>query len=273
MIANNNSPDVQTNRKFKKAGAAKGEGNKAWLKRIIGENGFTGQGLLLIGGSSMPDFHIRVAQSYLRHDLSPSYWSLTGILIDSETFYSVPLQWRDELQEMPRSNGIQKCNLADYDDPERYPNFAFVQFTEDHQQILEYAERLKLQRSSVIDLVGLVVGWLAFVWGVRQKKNPLFDGEGVPSAVFVEAVYGICGIELTPGLETSSSCPEAIWQAAKWWSSFYKESSKITSISTQAQSIVPTGCFTLRQPAAAIYEKPFVPAEKATRSATKKEKK
>lgn len=270
MIANNISPDVRKNRDFKSVKANKNEGNKAWLERVIAENKFSNQGLLLIGGNSTPDFHIRVAQSYLRHDLSPSYWSLAGILIDAESFYSVPLQWKDELGEMPRRNAIQKCSLSEYDDPVHYPNFAFVQFTEDHTEILKYAERLQLQRSSVIDLVGLVINWLEYVWGVRQKKNPLFDGEGVPSAVFAEVIYGICGIELTPGLETSSSCPESIWQAAKWWSSFYKESSQIASIATQAQSIIPTGCFTIRQSAAAVYEKPFIPSTKPTSARSKK---
>lgn len=270
MIANNISPDVHKNREFKRVQAKKGENNKAWLKRIITENKFADQGLLLIGGNSTPDFHTRVAQSYLRHDLSPSYWSLVGITIDQDTFYSVPLQWCDELGEMPRHNGIQKCKMSDYDDATHYPNIAFVQFTDDHKQILENADMLQLQRSSVIDLVGLVVDWLEFVWGVRQKGNPLFESEGVPSAVFAEAVYGISGIELTPGLETASSCPESIWQSAKWWSSFYRESSEITSIESQAQTIVPKGCFALRQPAAAIYEKPYTPRKAATRSKTKK---
>ena len=269
MIANNISPDVRKNRDFKRVQPERDESNADWLKRIIADNKFSSQGLLLIGGNSVPDFHIRVAQSYLRHDLSPSYWSLVGILIDESAFYSVPLQWRGDLAEMPRQNGIQECKMSDYEDPSRFPNIAFVQFAEDHKQILEFAERLKLQRSSVIDLVSLVVSWLEYVWGVRQKGNPLFAGQGIPSAVFAEAIYGICGIELTPGLETSSSCPESIWQAAKWWSSFYKQSSEITAISSQAQSIVPQGCFALRQPAAAVYEKPYIPEKKTNRSKNK----
>ncbi len=269
MIANNISPDASNNRQFKKVIEKKSEGNKAWLERIIADNDFAKQGLILIGGNSTAHFHIRVAQSYLRHDLTPSYWSLVGILIDKNTFYSVPLQWLDKLSEMPHQNAIQKCNLSDYDDPEHFPNIAFVQFTEDHKQIIDYVDQLKLQRSSVVDLIGLVINWLEFVLGVRQKGNPLFENEGLPSAVFVEAVYGICGIELTPGLETSSSCPESIWQAAKWWSSFYQASSEITAISSQAQSIVPKGCFTLRQPEAAIRSKPYTPKRKTTHSKAK----
>ncbi len=33
----------------------------------------------------------------------------------------------------------------------------------------------------------------------------------------IEVVVGGAGFETTPGLASRSSCPEAIWQAAKWW--------------------------------------------------------
>lgn len=269
MIANNISPDFKNNTSFKRVQAKKDEGNRAWLKRIIKENKFGNNGLLLIGGNSVADFRLRVAQSYLRHDLTPSYWSLVGILSGEETFFSVPLDWRGELSEMPRLNGIQNCNLADYDDPQKFPNIAFIQFTDAPENILKYADLLRLQRSSVVDLVALVVGWLGYVWGVGKSENPLQNGEGLPSAVFAETVYGICGIELTPGLESTSSCPESIWQAAKWWRTYYEESSEIAT--TQAQPIVPQGCFALRQPAAAVYEKPFTPPKKNTDKGSKDE--
>jgi hypothetical protein len=37
----------------------------------------------------------------------------------------------------------------------------------------------------------------------------------------LEVVFGAAGFDLTPGLESRSSCPEAIWQAAKWWHEYY----------------------------------------------------
>lgn len=262
MIVNSVSPDAQNNTSFKRVQAKKDETNSQWLKRIIKENDFSKSGLLLLGGNSVVDFRIRIAQSHLRHDLTPSYWSLVGILADEERFFSVPLEWRGELSEMPHANGIQLCPLADYDDPIHFPNIAFVQFTNTMEDLLGYAERLKLQRS-VVDLPALVVTWLEYVWAVGSKGNPLISGEGLPSAVFAETVYGIGGIELTPGLSTASSCPEAIWQAAKWWSGFYREISRIDS-GSQTQAMVPTGCFALRQPAAAIYEKPYIPAKKGS---------
>jgi hypothetical protein len=267
MIVNNVSPDITKNTSFKRVQAKKGEGNRDWLKRIIRENEFAPSGLLLIGGNSVANFRIRVAQSHLRHDLTPSYWSLVGILSGEETFFSVPLEWKDELSEMPHSNGIQTCRMSDYDDPDHFPNIAFVQFTSSYEDILKYAERMKWQRS-VVDLPALVIAWLEYVWAVGQKGNPLVNGQGLPSAVYAEMVYGIAGIELTPGLASASSCPEAIWQSAKWWRAFYETTSQINS-GSQAQSIIPTGCFALRQPAAAVYEEPFVAPAKTKSKKTK----
>lgn len=267
MILNNISPVIVNNTKFKKTPAQKGEGNKAWLKRVITENKFDTRGLLLLGGASVADFHIRVAQSSLRFDLTPSHWSQVGVLSDPNTFFSVPLQWKDELSEMPFYNAIQTCKMADYDDPDLFPNIAFVQFTPDMDMILEHAERMKMQRS-VIDIPELVIRWLEYVWAVGHAGNPLANGKGLPSAVFAETIFGIGGIELTPGLATASSCPEAIWQAAKWWKAFYDESSKF-SVSSQASPMVPTGCFFMRQESAMVY-KPYVAPDKKKPAAKQK---
>jgi hypothetical protein len=270
MILNNVSPVIVNNTNFKKTPAQKGEGNKAWLKRIIAENKFDSRGLLLLGGASVADFHIRVAQSSLRFDLTPSHWSQVGVLSDANSFYSVPLQWNGELSEMPHFNAIQTCKLADYDDPNFYPNIAFVQFTKDMDMILDHAERLKLQRS-MIDLPELVLRWLEYVWAVGHG-NPLAAGKGLPSAVFAETAFGIGGIELTPGLASASSCPEAIWQAAKWWKAYYDESSKI-SVASQATPMAPAGCFFMRQESACVYKPYVAPAKEKTAPAKSKSKK
>jgi len=174
----------------------------------------------------------------------------------------VPLDWGSDLSGVPRLNGIQDCNLTDYDDPQKFPNIALIQFTEAFEKILKFADLLRLQRSSVVDLVALLVKWLGYVWGVGKSENPLQNGDGLPSAVFAETVYGICGIELTPGLESTGACPESIWQAAKWWRNYYEQSSEI--VTSQAQPIVPKGSFILRQPAAAVYEKPYTPSKNTT---------
>jgi hypothetical protein len=260
MIVNSSSPDSANNKELKRVSANPQESNSRWLKRVIKSNGFEGGGLLLLGGNSVVDFRVRVAQSHLRHDLTPSYWSAVAITPDYDRLYSVPLQWMEDLSEMPHANGITVSRIADFDDPVRFPNIAIIQFADSMTELAVFAERLKIQRN-VIDLPSLVVAWLSYVWAVGDSTNPLSNGQGLPSAVFAETVFGIGGIEITPGLATQSSCPEAIWQAAKWWSAFYKEVSKIQS-SSETRGRVPKGCFALRQPAAAVYEPPFKPRRK-----------
>src|SRR5712691_5851258 len=57
------------------------EGNEAWLRRVLGETGLVETKpewslLLLVGGGRDPlSFRLRVAQSHVRDDLTPSAWS------------------------------------------------------------------------------------------------------------------------------------------------------------------------------------------------------
>ena len=78
-----------------------------------------------------------------------------------------------------------------------------------------------MKQRAVLDAIDLIVQWLAYVWGVARSANPLLDGLGIPSAAMLEIVIGASGFDLTPGLESRSSCPEAIWQAARWWHEYY----------------------------------------------------
>ena len=69
------------NSRFKEIDANEAEGNVAWLTRAcrpvkgLGSDG----DVILLGGKSVADFRVRVAQSHMRDDLTPSYWSLVGI--------------------------------------------------------------------------------------------------------------------------------------------------------------------------------------------------
>ena len=69
------------------------EGNHAWLARLGAPGGvkLDENGIILLGGSSVASFRIRVAQSSMRHDLVPSYWSHCGILLGDGQFATVPL--------------------------------------------------------------------------------------------------------------------------------------------------------------------------------------
>lgn len=224
--------------------AQENETNEQWLKRI----GAT-DGLILLGGSSVAHFRIRYAQSHARNDLTPSYWSLAGILSGGSEFFSVPLDLSGDASLVPQRNGLQTCRIADYSDPERFPNIAFIRFTQDDQMIIEYIDQIKTQRS-IIDLPTLMLPWLGYVWSTANNVNPLSAGVGLPSAALVETAYGIAGIELTPGMASSASCPEAIWQTAKWWHQFYADDAGAGS-EGNAGTQIPKGNYVVRQSAAA----------------------
>jgi hypothetical protein len=272
-ISIRHSPSTKKNQNIRDAPPREGETNMGWLQRVGPGKGEPG-GLILLGGSSVSHFRIRFAQSQLRTDLMPSFWSLVGVMMGDQTFVSVPLDLREHNSDVPKSNGIQTCNLKDYDDPVRFPNIAVINFTEAFDSINQNIDRIKAQRS-VVDLPSLILPWLGYVWGTSQAANPLVAGQGLPSAVFVETVYGLAGIELTPGLSSSSSCPEAIWSSALWWHDFYEEISEAekreetpgeaqddgsdSSVETtqaksfkRAKAMIPMGSFTIRQPEAAV---------------------
>ena len=223
---------------------AQANSNVRWLRDTR-----VSDGIILLGGTSLAHFRLRVAQSHLRSDLLPSYWSLAGLLLEGERFFSVPLDTLDESSLIPITNGVQVCSLDDYDDTTRFPNIAVLRFTEDAGPVRDAVTRIKLQRS-IIDLPTLILSWLGYIWGAGQHGNPLLQGMGIPSAAFVETAHGMAGVELTPGLSSAASCPEAIWQSAKWWHDFYAEPRGVRN-SAHARGSIPVGFYAIRQPAAA----------------------
>lgn len=261
------------------------DSNAAWLASLSDEIVQPGA-VLLLGGADVLDFHIRVAQSHLRRDLLPSFWSLAGILVSRDAFLTVPLDARLDPSRVPAANAIHECPLEAYSDASRYPNIAIVHFAAPSAPILEHARRLAGQRSAV-DLPQLVVAWLGFAWGAGAAGNPLLDNRGLPSAALVETAFGIAGIELTPGIASAASCPEAIWQAALWWHEYYEKTANADAPGAGPRSarraaderpatIVPFGAYLTRQPAAAVVEPNRTgasggdkPAAPRTRSRTK----
>jgi hypothetical protein len=244
MIPNRESSATRPNAGLRKTRSSLRQSNSAWLS----EQGAR-EGVLLLGGSSLADFRLRVAQSGLRGDLTPSYWSLCGILIeDGARFLSAPLSVPDA-SAVPGTNAIRECAMADFDDPERWPNIAVVRFATDMRIVVEQAREVASRRT-VVEVPALMLAWLGFAWAVTGQPNPLTQSLGIPSAVFVETAHALAGVELTPGLASAASCPEAIWQAAKWWHEYYEEAPTIPVGTRSAGPMAPQGSYALRQPKA-----------------------
>lgn len=253
----------------KRARRTRARSNRAWLSQARRELGLGARGdVILLGGGSVVDFRLRVAQSHARHDLTPSYWSLVGIVKNDDEFVTVPLDTWPDPASIPATNAITTVPLSTYDDGWRYPNIAVVRFPGATDDVLDAAERLRKQRS-VADLPALIVAWLGFVWGNGGSGNPLVAGFGLPSAVLVEIAFGLVGVELTPGLASASSCPEAIWQSVKWWQNFYTETAPgHTEGSAASTDTSPWGRYVTRQKLASYLDPdPKAPTEPKSESA------
>lgn len=206
-----------------------GEDNLEWLARNLPKDG--GTNIVMVGGKSQISFRLRVAQSHVRHDLFPSYWSHVMLLgkaaknLGSTAIHEISLEPPAGFGFPAPSNGVQKGKLSAYRDAAAYPNIAILRVPVEQKDVMEALGKFQMQRA-VLDAVDLIARWLAYVWGISRTGNPLLDNEGIPSAAMLEVVFGAVGYDLTPGLESRSSCPEAIWQAAKWWHEYYKKQNR-----------------------------------------------
>lgn len=229
-------------------GAAERTANFAWLE----STGYR-DGVLLLGGTSIVDFRMRVAQSELRQDLLPSFWSTCGLLIDGKVLMTARVDAISNSSARVERNGLEAVTLdseSRYGDPTLYPNIAILQFTDDHAAIREHVARIGQERN-IVDLLSQIVAWLGYCWAVGGSGNPLMQGRGIPSATLVERAHGLAGIDLSPGLPSASSCPEAIWQAARWWYEAYDAVESASKSKQKDDAFSPRGAYLIRQPAAA----------------------
>jgi hypothetical protein len=177
---------------------------------------------------------------------------------DADSVLSVPLEPPADLSSVPARNGIRRLPLSSFDDAQRYPNVAVLLFAESSEPVIAAADEVRSRRA-LLDLPALVIAWLAWCWGVTDVP-PLRDGKGIPSAAFVQLCNSIAGIELTPGLVSTASCPEAMWQSARWWGDYYREAASMAARVSAAPADghgrprVPAGVYAIRQPIAAALD-------------------
>lgn len=216
----------EPNPHFVEAPRTRGESNLRWMER--GLEGDDGQGvyLVLVGGNDRVSQRIRAAQAQLRHDLSPSHWSHVGLLtgladrLEDTVVHEISLDPRGGFGFPAPTNGVQGGALGTYRSERRFPNVALMRLPAERGAVEEALRRFREQRI-VLDATELIIVWLAYLWGAGRAANPLLDANGIPSAAMIETVLSGSAYELTPGLESRASCPEAIWQAARWWHLYY----------------------------------------------------
>jgi hypothetical protein len=212
------------------------ETNTAWMRRahqaMFASGSMARESLddwtciALIGGSDTESFRLRVAQAQLRRDLLPSFWSDVLLVRPREGAFAggqathVPLAQHAQAAFPPRENGVITRPLADFDDTGAFPNIALIAMPVKSKDIDDRLRAFRRSRST-LDALEHVLRWLAFVWGVARTGNPLHENYGIPSACMLETVFSAAGFDLTPGLESRASCPEAIWSGARYWHDYF----------------------------------------------------
>lgn len=215
------STSKKPNPKVVKAPRTPREDNLKWFDRHWGpDDGRTR--LVLVGGTGPIDFRVRAAQAFVRHDFTPSHWSHVALAgprgrsAKETRLVEISLAPAGGFGHPPQTNALQKGKLGRYADPGLFPNVAVFTVSVPWADVEAYLPRLEKQRST-LDLVELTLSWLAHAWGVGPAGNPLQQEQGVPAAAAAEALLNACGFDLSPGLTSRASSPEAIWQGSRWW--------------------------------------------------------
>ena len=211
--------------------ARNGRDNAAWVEDATKDGAGAQCHLILLGGRDALAVRLRVAQSHLRSDMTPSHWSHALLRTTDGDCHHVPVGTELGTAFPPATNGVQPVDMTAFADPVRYPNVAVVRVPypaargkapADEPTTVESAVKSFTRHRGQLDAVELLWLWQGFVWGVGKSGNPLLQGHGIPSAVFVEQVLMAVGLDITPGLASSASCPEAIWQSVRWWYGYYR---------------------------------------------------
>jgi len=238
MLRQARSGSTQANREFHEYLHTSGETNSQWIERaamdmstakaMANQKPDDWTYIALLGGSDTVSFRLRVAQSHLRRDMLPSYWSDVILIEPQGASFSaaltvhVPLSQPGGAAFPARENGVIIRPLSDFDSVDNFPNIALIALPVPHAEIAKRLETFKRARST-LDALEHVLRWLAFAWGVTRTSNPLHENYGIPSACMLETVFAAASFDLTPGLESRASCPEAIWSAAKYWHDYFEK--------------------------------------------------
>lgn len=207
------------------------ETNTAWLARALADlaldNMSSWSFVLLMGSRDIGAFRLRFAQSPIRRDMLPSYWSDCALVdipdnnIAQATLITLPLLQPANASFTPARNGLVSepiSKLAAH----KYPNLALLALPVERQHIMEAVATYRVARQAY-DAVKNILPWLGFMWGSDESVNPLLQNIGLPSAVMINQIFSTQGFDLAPGVNSQTATPEAFWSAASYWQDYYRD--------------------------------------------------
>jgi hypothetical protein len=190
---------------------------------------FSGPWILLVGGSDLASIRLRTAQSVVRFDERPSYWSHAALVLDidpADVLDSTGVEvavWPSATTG-PERNYLSFFKLRDYAGDRRFPNLAVISFTELGESAHEAPLAERARTAALRDNPGRgvhafgpwVAAWASHV--LAPGANPLLSDVPFPSTALVDYVYASSGVDLLPAAATPALCPEAIWASARYFS-------------------------------------------------------
>ena len=210
----------------------KREPNLEWLKRAYDsfalDNIADWSFIVLAGGKDVASFRIRIAQSHLRGDMLPSYWSECALFkiqqgdFATASFCNLPLFQPAAATYAPTRNGVIELPFNKLPTQKDFPNLALLAIPVPQANILAALADYKKARVSY-DAVANILPWLAFVWGAGNASNPLMQQIGFPSAMMLSQIFSANGFDLAPGVNANLSAPETFWSGAKHWQDYYSK--------------------------------------------------
>ncbi|MGE0473264.1 MAG: hypothetical protein AB7P17_06490 [Nitrospirales bacterium] len=227
-----------------------GEAFASLAKQGIGNRGLLTVGL--VGSRDLPGHTLRMAQSMLRWDLRPSYWSHVFVVVQpvssrralrSLPILEIPLHPRNGIFPKPECNGINEGMLGAYENKDIDANvglFAVSMSDEEARKLKKRAMNWNLDRVryNFWDMLG---AWQSYLWSQGAKRNPLREGIPIAASSYIEFIFEGLGLGVTPGTSERNSAPEHLWNAACWWHKAFK-----------AQDRKVSGMFVTRDPGGAM---------------------
>lgn len=215
--------------------------NVEWVAGCLADLRATGEDetlVLLLGGRSAYDFRVRVAQSHLRGDMSPSHWSHTALVdavgepVGATVLREVSLEPRGSVGCPATTNTVihaaRLVRRPRAGAQHRGPQRAGAALRVAGAQRGRGPARADLGPRAAHPAAGRrrPAGAAAAVAGLRVGRGAL----GRPAPRRRRAAVGgddrDAGqrgrLDLTPGLDSRAATPEGFWQTARWWHTYFE---------------------------------------------------
>ena len=187
--------------------------------------------ILLVGGNDWRSMALRRAQSALRFDRRPSYWSHAALVLDwnerdpsASWGVEVSLEPEPPSTHVPEHNGVTTFRLARYLDRTRWVNLCVAALVVDDAQrataILRGMREAALEphrRGVRFPLWDWLAAWTRYSYASETSVSPLHENVPMPSAALVELALDAAEIAAAPGATDLDTSPETLWCTVRHW--------------------------------------------------------